>query len=251
MPNLSGTSSPASVPHERIKGKTKAKHKMIAELIAHGFPVKEVAKRVHLSESQIYHLLSDKDSFVNKEISRIISELFDENDLHLIDLYNKALGKLDNLLSTSDEKKQLQAIDRIIKIFLARSAKNPVSIQQYFGVDSPKEEVIDIDQMILQMRKDRGLTEFPFEDFTGMVSAVRKFRGLPELPDHNIEEIILKLITEPELPDLPDHNVSSHSTPEADTHSSQENSTPGNSAPDTPSQDVPSQESDGFLESIT
>lgn len=223
---------------------------MIAALIARGFPVKDVAQQVNLSESQIYHLLSDKDSFVNAEIFRILSELFTENDRHLIDLYNKALQKLDNMLSSSDEEKQFRAIDRIIRIFLARSAKNAVTIKQYFGIES-QEEKETIDEMILRMRKERGLPEWPDDYLQDLISQMRMARGLPELPDQYIQDIVSKLLKEQGLPELPDHKDSSHSAPEANAHSSQENSSPGNSAQDTPSQDVPSQEFNEFLKQLT
>jgi DNA-binding NarL/FixJ family response regulator len=89
--NLSNTDFLAKVPDGKMKRKTKAKHKMIAALIARGFHAKDVAHEVNLSESQISHLLSDKDSSVNAEITRILSELFADNDRHLINLYSKAL----------------------------------------------------------------------------------------------------------------------------------------------------------------
>ena len=250
MVNHSNSSVPVKVPHRKIKGKTKAKHTMIAALIARGFPVKDVAQQVNLSESQIYHLLSDKDSFVNAEIFRILSELFTENDRHLIDLYNKTLQKLDKMLSGSDEEKQFRAIDRIIRIFLARSAKNPVTIQQYFGIASQEEKETP-DEMILRMRKERGLPDLGESILQELISDVRKARGLPELPNRSMKDIISKALNEQGLPELPDHKDSSHSTSDDSTHPSPENSSPGNSAQDTPSQDEPSQEFKEFVEQLT
>jgi transcriptional regulator with XRE-family HTH domain len=254
MVNHSNSSVPVKVPHRKAKGKTKAKHTMIAGLIARGFSVKDVAQKVNLSESHISHLLSDKDSFVNVEIFRMLSELFAENDRHLIDLFSKALQKLDNMFSSSDEEKQFRAIDRIIKIFLARSAKNPVTIQQYFGIES-QEEKETADEMILRMRKERGLPELPDDYLQHTISEVRKARGLPELPDHYIKDIISKLLKEKGPPDLQDHKDSSHSTSEDSSHSSPENSTLGNSAQDAssqdaPSQDAPSQQFEEFLKQL-
>jgi len=111
-----------------------------------------------MSESRIYHLLSDKDSFVNAEINRILNELFAGNDRRLVNLYNKALQKLDSMVSSSDEEKQFRAIDRIIKIYLSRSAKNAVTIQQHFGTQT-KEEQQDpgkrLDEIIVQKRRER------------------------------------------------------------------------------------------------
>jgi len=240
MVNHSNSSVPANGPPQKVKGKTKAKHRMIAELIAHGFPVKDVAKKVNLSESQIYHLLSAKDSFVNVEIFRILNDLFAENDRHLIDLLSKALQKLDNMLSSSDEEKQFRAIDRIIKIFLSRSSKNPVSIQQYFGIESQEEEKETPDEMILRMRKERGL---------------------PWPPDHYLEDIISKVLNEQGLPELPDHKDSSHSTPIDSSNPSPNNLVPDApsqgtpsqdaSSQDAPSQDTPSQENEEFLKQLT
>jgi AcrR family transcriptional regulator len=217
---------------------------MIAELIAHGFAPKDVAKKVNLSESQIYHLLSDKDSFVNVETFRILNDLFAENDRHLIDLLSKALQKLDNMLSSSDEEKQFRAIDRIIKIFLSRSAKNPVSIQQYFGIqtqDEKESQLNSVDELILQMRKERGLPLLPDQYLGDVISKAREAKGLPKLPDHYIQDIISKLLSE-ELPELPDHKDSSHSTPNDSSNPSPNDLLPDAPSQGTPSQDAPSQD---------
>jgi transcriptional regulator with XRE-family HTH domain len=214
---------------------------MIAELIARGCHLKDVAKKVNLSKSQIYHLSSDKDSFVNAEIFRILSELFAENDRRLISLYAEALEKLNNLLSSSDEEKQFRAIDRIIKIFLARSTKNAVTIQQYFGIGS-QEEKETVDQMILRMRKERGLPD-PSEDILQeTISDLRKARGLPKLSDHYIQDIISKLLNEQGMPEPTDHKDSSHSTPIDSSNPSSNSLLPDPPSQGTPSQDASSQE---------
>jgi len=245
--NHSNSNALTNMPPQKVKGKTKAKHTMIAALIARGFAVKDVAQEVRLSESQIYHLLSDKDSFVNAEILRILSELFTENDRHLIDLYKKALQILDNMLLSSDEAKQFRAIDRIIRIFLARSARNPVTIQQYFGIES-QEERETIDQMILRMRKERGLPELPYNYLEDAISEVRKARGLPELPDQYIQDVISKVLNEQGSSESQDHQDSSDSSPGS--------STPGDSLQNAPSQGDSSQgaltqEQKEFLDQLT
>jgi transcriptional regulator with XRE-family HTH domain len=221
MVNHSNSSISVKVPHRKTKGKTKAKHTMIAALIARGFSVKDVAQKVNLSESQIYHLLSDKDSFVNAEIFRILSELFTENDRHLVDLLSKALQKLHNMLSSSDEEKQFRAIDRIIKIYLSRSAKNAVTIQQYFGIQSQQDEndfIKNIDDLIIKMRKERGLP-WPLDDKENSDS------------------------TPNDSSDSSSHDSSSHD-------SSPDNPSTDNSHPDAPSPDTSSPAFRAFLESI-
>jgi uncharacterized SAM-dependent methyltransferase len=102
---------------------------------------------------------------VNAEINRILNEAFAASDYRLINLYNKALQKLDAMLSNRNEEKQCRAIDRIIKMYFARSSKNGVTIQQYFGIEFQEEKDAPktIDDFILQRRKERGL---PPEELT-------------------------------------------------------------------------------------
>jgi hypothetical protein len=201
MTNSSLPTDSTSNPGAQPQGITEIRQKNIAALIARGFSVKYVAKKLKMSESRIYHLLSEKDSLVNTEIHRILKQLFAGNDRRLVNLYDKVLEKLDSMLSSPDEEKQFRAIDRIIKIFLSRSTKNAVTIQQYFGIQSQdeKEFIKSIEDLILKMRKERG------------------------------------------LPDLPDNKDSSDPTPEASTHSSPENSIQGNSLQNAPSQGPSSQ----------
>jgi hypothetical protein len=156
MINSSPPTDSPSTANPHIQGITEIRQKTIAALIARGFSVKDVAKKLKISESRIYHLFCEKNSLVNDEIYRILSEAFAASDRRLINLYDKALQKLDAMLSSPDEKKQCHAIDRIIKIYVARSSKNGLTIQQYFGIES-QEEIETVDQMILRMRKERGL----------------------------------------------------------------------------------------------
>jgi hypothetical protein len=166
MTNPSLTNDSSSNPGAQIQGITEIRQMSIAALIARGFSVKYVAKKLKISESRIYHLLSEKDSLVNAEINRILKDLFAGNDRRLVNLYDKALQKLDAMLSSSDEEKQFRAIDRITKIYLSRSTKNAVTIQQYFGIQSQQDEndfIKNIEDLIIKMRKDRGLP-WPLDD---------------------------------------------------------------------------------------
>lgn len=156
MTNSSLSTDSSCTPNAEIQGITEIRQKTIAAMIARGFSVKYVAKKLKMSESRIYHLFSDRNSLVNAEIYRILSEVFGASDRRLINLYDKALQKLDAMLSSPDEEKQCRAIDRIIKMYFARSSKHAVTIQQYFGTES-EEEKETVDEMILRMRKERGL----------------------------------------------------------------------------------------------
>lgn len=161
MTNSSLPTDSSSTPNAEIQGIPKIRQKIIAALIARGFSVKYVAKKLKISESRIHHLFSEKNPLMNDEINRILNEVFAAGDYRLINLYDKALQKLDAMLSSPDEEKQCRAIDRIIKMFFARSSKNGVTIQQYFGIGSEEEKTTaeGIDEYILRRRKERGLDE--------------------------------------------------------------------------------------------
>jgi plasmid maintenance system antidote protein VapI len=164
MTNSSLTNRSSSTSRHQVQGITEIRQKNIAALIARGFSVKYVAKKLKISEDRIYHLLSDRNSLVNAEINRFLNETFGASDRRLVNLYDKALQKLDAMLSSSDEETQCRAIDRIIKIYLARSAKNAVTIQQYFGIQSQEggdDNIESIDEVILRRRKERGLDRSP------------------------------------------------------------------------------------------
>ena len=252
MTNPSLINDSSDTPNAEIQGITEIRQKTIAALIARGFPVKYVAKKLKMSESRIYHLLSDRDSVVNAEVKRIFTELFASADGHLLNLYNKALQKLDTMLSSSDEENQYRAIDRIIKMFFARIPKNTI-IQQYFGDQlQPQREFTITDyilfkekfeKIILQRLKERGLLRWPDEFIQDIISEAREERGLPELPDQYIQGAVSNLLKEQGAPEPPDPkdgcDSSSHNS--SPPGSSPENSTRGNALQDVPSQHAPSQ----------
>ena len=137
MANSSLPNGSSTTPDAQTYGTTEIRQKNIGKMIAQGFLVKYVAKKLHMSESRIYHLLSDKESIVNAEINRILGQLFTGNDRHMVKLFNQTLEKLQTMLLSKNEEEQLRAMDRIIKIYMARSAKNGVTVKQYFGLEQP------------------------------------------------------------------------------------------------------------------
>ena len=158
MPNSSNSSSSLKTRNLKMNGMTKARQIKLAALIARGYSAKEIAKEMNMSESRIYHLSSEKDPFLNAEVNRILNELFESNDRHLINIYRKALQILDAMLSSPDEDIQYRAIDRIIKIYFTRTGKNPI-IQQYFGGQPQLQQPESMDDIILNRRKSRRLPE--------------------------------------------------------------------------------------------
>jgi len=85
MTNFSLPTDSSCTPNAQIEGIPEIRQK--TALIARGFSVKYVAKKLKLSESRIYHLFSDKSSLVNDEINRILNEAFAASDRGLINLY--------------------------------------------------------------------------------------------------------------------------------------------------------------------
>ena len=142
------------------KGRIQVRYLKVAALIARGFPISFVAKEAGLSETRIYHLLADPDSFVNQEVHRILNELFASNDRTLLNLYLKVLVKLDEDLSSDDSDVRSKAIDQVIKVYLTRTGKsgNP-TIAQYINVSGQgtTDCLTNIDQLVIQRRKERGL----------------------------------------------------------------------------------------------
>jgi len=211
MANSFLPNDPSTTPDAQTQGITEIRQKTIGKMIAKGLPVKYVAKKLHMSESRIYHLLSDKESIVNAEINRILEEMFTANDRYLVKLFNKTLENLDTMLSGKDKEKQFRAMDRIIKIYMARSAKNGVTVKQYFGLELPGgEREFTGDDYIKYHRKVLDIVE-----------KQRRERGLPSLED-------LLNFAEQNYPSP----ASASPTPGSETAASNESS-PDNSLPET------------------
>ena len=143
-----------------VKGRVKTKHKKVAFLLSMGYPVPIVSKETGLSESRIYHLLSDKNSFVNSEINRVVEETLRTRNLLLGNLYFEALCHLDKMLEGPDDKERDEAIDQIINLVLARRTRNGQPfISQYFNFQSQERHGSpkSIDELIIQKSKERDL----------------------------------------------------------------------------------------------
>lgn len=159
-PNLLSIAPPTPEDNDRVKGRVKTKHKKVAFLLSMGYPIPIVARETGLSESRIYHLLSDKDSFVNSEINRILNEKLRTHDLMVGNLYFAALRHLDEMLESSDAKERDEAIDHIINLVMGKRMRSGHSlILQYFGFQpqgkqGPPES---IDDLVIQKSKERLL----------------------------------------------------------------------------------------------
>jgi hypothetical protein len=144
----------------KVKGRVKTKHKKVAALLSIGSPISIVAKETGLSESRIYHLLSDKDSFVNSEINRIINETLRTRDLLLGNLYYNILRHLDKMLESPDVKERDEAIDQIINLVMGKRTRSghPI-ISQYFNLQSQGQQGSpeSIDELIIRKRRERDL----------------------------------------------------------------------------------------------
>jgi AcrR family transcriptional regulator len=135
------------------------KHRKLGALIARGAPLTLAAEEAGLSPSRAYHLLADKDSFVNAEVERISNEIFQAQDALLSNLYRTALEELEALLLSGNPRIVLRAVDLIIRIFLERTGniESPV-IQQLFGCEPNGHQNgigPSMDDWILEMARER------------------------------------------------------------------------------------------------
>jgi hypothetical protein len=158
--NLPSILSPSPESNGKVKGRVKTKHKKVAVLLSMGYPVPIVAKETGLSESRIYHLLSDKDSFANSEMNRILDETLRTRDLFLGNLFFEALCHLDAMMESGDVKERDEAIDQIINLVMGKRTRNGQSlISQYFNFQSQGRQGSpeSIDELIIRKRRERDL----------------------------------------------------------------------------------------------
>ena len=158
--NFLSTTSPSPESHGKVKGRVKSKHKRVAALLSMGLPVPLVAKETGLSESRIYHLLSDKNSFVNSEMNRVTEETLKTRNALLLNLYLEVLHHLDAMLESGDDKERDLAIDTILDLVLSRRGRNGQSfISQHFNFQSQGNQgnPETVDEWIIQKSKEREL----------------------------------------------------------------------------------------------
>ena len=160
--NFLSKTFPSPESHGKVKGRVKSKHKRVAALLSMGLPVPFVSKETGLSESRIYHLLSDKDSFVNLEMNRIIEETLKSRNVLLLNLYLEVLHHLDAMLESGDDKERDLAIDTILDLVCARRGRNGLPfISQYFNIQSQENQgnPESVDEMILRKGRERDLQD--------------------------------------------------------------------------------------------
>jgi len=138
------------------KGAISLKHKMIAELAARGYPVSIIAQQVAVKEATIYHLLRNDQDIWN-EINKVLSAIFAEGDRMLANLRIKALDQLDEQLQSSDKDLRDKAIDKILKITDYGQEGNRTAIFNFPGSGGGEAGIQSVDDLILKMRKERGL----------------------------------------------------------------------------------------------
>ena len=225
-----------NTPDAETHGITEIRQKTIGRMIAKGLPVKYVAKKLQMSESRVYHLLSDKESIVNAEINRILGQIFTATDRYLVKLFKETLENLDTMLSGKDKEKQFRAMDRVIKIYMARCTKNGVTVKQYFGLEAPGQQEYGWDDFIQFHHKMMAIME-----------RARKGRGLPsedrELPF--IKNLIKSVLETAALlgldTDIPKSDVSEKPSPGDSSQGT--SASPASTSPTTVSQTAASNES--------
>jgi hypothetical protein len=159
-----------SYPSIPKRGKLTLRHKTIAEYAARGYPPKMIAKIVGMKTDSVRDVL-EKNELVGEYINQILSDLFQEGDMLLVNLYKKALVKLDSEMESPDADIRHKAIEKVLKQAMITAGKgggeeggSKTLIAQFFGGSqgsggSGGIGVESMDEVILRKRKERGLEE--------------------------------------------------------------------------------------------
>lgn len=139
------------------KGVLSLRHQLIAEFASRGYPPSVIAKELKISLKRTYLILRTS-TLVHEEIRRIVSEKFSEAEKMLGYLFVKALSKIDADMESEDAVQRDKAIDRVLKMYSNAKAgrEQPASITQFFNTGGGN-VTQDIDALIIQKRRDRGL----------------------------------------------------------------------------------------------
>lgn len=157
MENLPDVIDVQSSPIKKIGTGAKAvKMKKLAELMARGWNVPQIAKELQLSTQHVYRLLNRPE--VCSEVNEIVSEKFKDGDRLLSFLYKKAMIKLDEDMESSIPEIRQEAIEKVLKCVGYPKSKDGLTINQQINTGGGNVGLIqDIDSIILQKRKERGL----------------------------------------------------------------------------------------------
>jgi DNA-binding CsgD family transcriptional regulator len=139
------------------KGVLSLRHQMIAEYASRGYPPVVIARELKISVKRVYLILRTN-TLVHNEIRRIVSEKFSETEKMLGYLFVKALSKIDVDMESADLIQRDKAIDRVLKIYSGARAggEQPTNINQFF-TSGGNVNIQDIDALIIQKRRERGL----------------------------------------------------------------------------------------------
>ena len=147
------------------KGRLGLKYKKIAFLASKGLKTPDIAEAVGLSEDRVYKILSSRQD-VWDQANQFVFDSYKESERGMVDLLQKTVKTLEDQLLTGSPEDKRFAVDRILKFFQTKSDEKgrPIiaqfitgQVQQSEGGEKPK----SIDEMILEMRKQRGLPPHP------------------------------------------------------------------------------------------
>jgi len=150
----------------RGRGTTKrrlsVKYRLIAEKAARGFNPEMIAKDNNLSVAQVYKAL--KKDEVWEHIAEIIKEIFSEGDRLLANLFKKGLISLDTDLISDDPDVRKNTREQLFKLWgyskggESEGGTHHNIIQQFFQAKGSGGVVKSMDEIILEKRKERGLS---------------------------------------------------------------------------------------------
>jgi hypothetical protein len=143
--------------------KLKPKHRLIADLACRGWTAQRIAKELGVHHKTVVEVLKRQE--VIEYVSVTVTNLFQDCDRMLLNVFMKAILILDQQLDSTDAGVRDRAVDKTLKFFQATKGADGRAkplIAQFFsntGKDEQKveEEEESLDDTILRKRRERGL----------------------------------------------------------------------------------------------
>lgn len=146
--------------------KLKPKHRLIGDLASRGWTAQMISKELRVHYKTVMEVLKRKE--VVEYINISVTNLFLEADRLLLNIFVKSLRIIDQQLDSPDPEVKDRAVDKILKFLQPRGTgeKGKPLIGMFFS-STPEQEGEKrktIDEVILEMRRKRGLPPHPTED---------------------------------------------------------------------------------------
>jgi hypothetical protein len=142
--------------------KLKPRHRLIGDLACRGWTAQRIAKELGVHHKTVVEVLKRQE--VIEYVNITVTNLFQDCDRMLLNVFMKAIVILEQQLDSSDPAVRDRGVDKTLKFFQAKGADGRAKplIAQFFsntGKDEQKVEEAEetLDEIILRKRRERNL----------------------------------------------------------------------------------------------